>query len=186
MQFVESERKLALVGVSHEARTEGVAQLMVQGDGGMVRTGTLVPCQPGDPNYGKTTPKTGHPRRQRPTQYRELITLDVRQPEEMTASALDVVVPVLAPEGERARRMLALAARKGLGDNTEVFGVGDLGSQLPESFDEAFTGNVKQYSGDWKHTCDYVYGVAAVLVNGAKRWTNQMKEAIWKRAKPRV
>jgi hypothetical protein len=146
----------------------------------------LVPCQVGDPNYGKTTPKTGQQRRQRPTQYRELITLDVRQPDEMVASALDVVVPLFAPEGERARRMLALAARKGLGDNTEVFGVGDLGSQLPASFDEAFNGNVALYSGDWKHTCDYVYGVAAVLVKDAKRWTNQMKDAIWKRAKPKV
>jgi hypothetical protein len=186
MEFVEKERGQALIGISHEARKEGVARLMVQGDGGMVRTGTLVPCKSGDPNYAKRTLKTGRLRRRRPTQYRELMTFDVRQPEEMTASALDVVVPVLAPEGERARRMLALAARKGLGDNTEVFGVGDLGSQLPESFDEAFAGNVAQYSGDWKHTCDYVYGVAAVLVSGAKRWTNQMKDAIWKRARPRV
>ena len=186
MQFVEDDRTQALVGVSHEARKERVARLMVQGDSGMVRTGTLVPCQPGDPSYAKKTPKTEHLRRKRPTHYREVITLDVRQPEEVIASALDVVVPVFAPEGERARRMLALAARKGLGDNTEVFGVGDLGSQLPESFDEAFTGNTARYSGDWKHTCDYVYGVAAVLMNGAKRWTNQMKDAIWKRAKPRV
>ena len=38
--------------------------------------------------------------------------------------------------------MLALAARCGLGDTTEVLGLGDLGSNLPASFDEAFVGYI--------------------------------------------
>ncbi len=71
------------------------------------------------------------------------MTFDVRVPGEVEASALDVMVPVHAPEGERARRMLALAARRGLGDGTEVIGLGDMGSSLPAAFAEAFVGYEK-------------------------------------------
>lgn len=182
LEFAENERHELLEQVAQEQRREGKARLMLQGDGGMVRTGKLVPCVRGDSGFGKKTPKTKRPRRKRPTQYREIITLDVREPGEMTASALDVVVPITAPEGERARRMLALAARKGLGDNTQVFGLGDMGSVLAESFDEAFVGHDAIYSADWKHTCDYVDKVAEHLEGPQpQRWVKAMKNAVWNR-----
>ena len=135
------------------------------------------------------------------TQNREVITLDVREPGQMEPDGLDVVVPCEAAEGQRVRRMLATAARSGLGDNTQVLGLGDLGSSLPESFDEAFVGYNSIYSGDWKHVRDYVKGAAAVLedhegatdnegcdneseVFEADRWQQQMLDAIWKRGVP--
>ena len=79
--------------------------------------------------------------------------------------------------------MLALAARKGLGDNTEVFGLGDMGSVIAESFDEAFVGrNPKAiYSADWKHTADYVEKAAALIEGHPQRWTKAMKGALWER-----
>ena len=187
LEFAESERRELLEQVGQEQRREGKARLMLQGDGGTVRTGQMEPCGRGDPGCGKTTPKTGRPRRKRPTQYREIITLDVREPGEATASALDVVVPSAAPEGERARRMLALAARKGLGDNTEVFGLGDMGSSLPSSFDEAFVGYTALYSADWKHTYDYVDKASAHLRGERpERWVKAMKDALWERNRPKA
>jgi hypothetical protein len=180
--FAEQQRQAALARVSGEGQTQGVARLMLQGDGGTVRTGMLVACERGDAGYRKKTAKKGRVRRKRATQKRELITLDVRQPGDMQATALDVVVPVVAKEGERERRMLALASRKGLGSNTEVIGLGDLGSRLPQSFDEAFVGYQALYSGDWKHTCNYVEQAAAVLTGiDTADWTRRMKDALWKR-----
>jgi hypothetical protein len=80
--------------------------------------------------------------------------------------------------------MLALAGRSGLGDNTEVLGLGDLGSSLPESFDEAFVGYESMYSADWQHVREYVLGAAAVLeCLDVPCWQQQMLDTIWKRDK---
>jgi post-segregation antitoxin (ccd killing protein) len=181
-EFAEQQRQAGLALVAGEARREGVERLMVQGDGGVVRTGKLVECEPVDPGYGQTTAKRGKPKRKRVLQNREVITLDVREPGQMEPKGLDVVVPCVAEEGERATRMLATAARSGLGDNTEVLGLGDLGSQLPESFDEAFIGHTAIYCGDWKHVRDYVAGAKAVLEGPEEEvWQAEMLEAIWTR-----
>jgi hypothetical protein len=190
MEFAQQQRTEATQRVSGEAKTIGVAQLMMQGDGGSVRTGELVLCQEGDEGFGKKTPKTGKPRRKRPAQKREVITLDVRKPGELQPQGLDVVVPCEAPAGQRAERMLALAARCGLGDNTQMLGLGDLGSQLPESFDEAFVGFDATYSADCKHVRDYVQNAAAVLnppcpTSDTENWGDEMRSAIWRRDRPR-
>ena len=123
VDYAEAKRADALLGLSGEARTTGVQTLMIEADGGMIRTGELVDLDPADPGYGEET-KRGTPRRKRPTQYRELITMDAREPGETEPTTLDVLVPVGAPAGERSRRLLALAGRKGLGDNTSVKGLG--------------------------------------------------------------
>jgi hypothetical protein len=182
--WAEQERQKALARVAGEARTEGTAQLMLQGDGGTVRTGRLAPCQRGDAGYRHKSPKRGLPKRKRVTEKREVITLDVRVPGVMESSALDVLVPILALPAERERRMLALAARAGLGDNTQMLGLGDLGSGLPQAFDEAFVGYNAFYSADWQHVRKYVQEAAAVLTftdQDASRWERQLRDAIWKR-----
>lgn len=181
--FAERTRVEALSRIAGERRTVGTPQLMLQADGGMVRTGTLVPCVRGDPGFEKKTQKRGLPRRKRDTQFRELMTFDVREPGAVEASALDVMVPVHAPPGERARRMLALAARKGLGDETEVLGLGDMGSSLPTSFAEAFVGYPKSHwYGDWRHVCDYVRKASDVLVGvDQAHWRQKMRDACWER-----
>jgi hypothetical protein len=182
--FVEQERDEAIEQVGAEAKTKGVERLMMQGDGGSVRTGKLVECETSDEGYGKTTPKTGKQRRKRVTQKREIITLDMRQPGQQDPAGLDVVVPCEAEEGQRSRRMLALAARSGLGDDTKVLGLGDLGSNLPSSFDEAFCDHDATYSGDWKHVCNYVDGVVVVLHGiDVDAWNRSMRDAIWNRDK---
>jgi len=58
MAFAEQQRVEATERVSAEAKTIGVEQLMMQGDGGSVRTGELVPCEEGDEGYGKKTPNS--------------------------------------------------------------------------------------------------------------------------------
>lgn len=181
VDYAEANRADSLHRLCGEARTNGVQTLMVEADGGMIRTGELVEFDPEAPGYGEKT-KRGTPRRKRPTQYRELITMDAREPGETEPTALDVLVPVGAPEGERSRRLLALAGRKGLGDNTSVKGLGDLGSALPAAFDEAFVGYQADFCADWKHICDYVMAARKVLCGlDVDNWAIQMKNAIWDR-----
>jgi len=182
LQFAERTRRESLRRVSQEGRVQGPPVLILEADGGKVRTGELTECLPGDQGFGKTSPKRGKPCRKRPTSFRELITMDVREPGELEASALDVLVPVLADEGERGRRMLALAARQGLGDNTFVQGLGDMGSELAASFDEAFVGHSHHWSTDWTHTRGYVDAVTKVLRRkDPEEWGRQMRSAIWER-----
>jgi hypothetical protein len=181
VRFAEDSRRAALAHLETERRTVGPERLVVEGDGGIVRTATLVPCTAGDAGHGHRTPKRKLLRRKRDTHYREVITLDVRQPGEVEPSALDVVVPATAPAGERARRMLALAARKGLGDNTQPFGLGDMGSALAASFDEAFVGLRGRYwLADWHHTCAYVRNASLVLQRlDVTAWRVALRAAIW-------
>jgi hypothetical protein len=180
--WVEQERAAALARVGGEARTTGVPQLMLQGDGGTVRTGRLAPCERGDAGYHQTSAKLGRAKRKRLAAKREVITLDVRAPGAVAATALDVVVPILAPPGERERRMLALAARAGLGDSTQLLGLGDLGSELPQAFAEAFVGYDALYSADWQHVRKYVSEAAAVLTGlDAARWARHLLTALWQR-----
>lgn len=187
MRFAEKTRREALARLETERRTRGPERLVLEGDGGTTRTGTLVPCAEGDVGFGKTTKKRGLPRRKRDTHFREIITLDVREPGEVEATALDVLVPLEAQEGERARRMLATAARKGLGDNTRVLGLGDMGSSLAPSFAEAFCGHRHSFwLADWHHTCEYVRSAAAVLEGiDAQAWRKAMRAAIWQRDRTR-
>lgn len=181
--FLEQQRKDATSAL--ECREHGVERLMVQADGGSVRTGELVNCEPGDRGFGKTTPKTKRPCRKRRTRNRELITIDVREPGSADPAALDVVVPCMSPDGtnQRPERLLAAGARAGLGDNTLVLGLGDLGSSLPDSFDIAFVDYDSTYSGDWKHVRDYVDGAWAVLDSALQggEWDKKMRDAIWNR-----
>jgi len=181
VDYAEAKRAEVLKKLSSEARTTGVPTLMVEADGGMIRPGELIDLDPEDPGYGEET-KRGKPRRKRPTHYRELITMDAREPGEMEPTTLDVLVPVGAPPQERSRRLLALAGRGGLGDNTHVKGLGDLGSGLPAAFDEAFVGYQADFAADWKHICDYVTAARKVLCGlDAEAWAKQMNNAIWDR-----
>lgn len=188
---VESEAKIFLQQQRDEATSalannnHGVRRLIMQADGGSVRTGELVDCEPGDRRFGKTTPKTGKPCRKRKTRNRELITIDVREPGSDQPGALDVVVPCISPNGtnQRPERLLAAAARAGLGKKTLMLGLGDLGSSLPESFDIAFVNHDNIYSGDWKHVRDYVDSVWAVVDCSLDHacWHKKMIDCIWNR-----
>ena len=188
-RFAEHQRLEALAPLEQERTMEGVSVLMLQGDGGSVRTGKLVSTEPGDVGHGELTPKRRVPKRKRLTQNREVITLDVREPGEVEPSALDLVVPIHAQEGERSRRMLALAARKGLGESTEVIGLGDMGSSLPQSFDEAFVGHPKShYYCDWQHVRKYVQNAGEMLGSGinVESWKQKTRDAIWNRDEKEV
>ena len=55
VDYAEAKRANALQKVSGEARTTGVAILMVEADGGMIRTGELIDLDPEDPGHGEKT-----------------------------------------------------------------------------------------------------------------------------------
>jgi hypothetical protein len=181
--FLEQQRSAATSALA--CRKHGVRSLIMQADGGSVRTGKLVDCEPGDPRLGKKTAKTNKPCRKRKTRNREIITIDAREPGSNQPGALDVVVPCMTPDryNQRPERLLAAAARAGLGIKTLVLGLGDLGSSLPQSFDIAFVNHDSVYSGDWKHVRDYVDNAWAVLDCSLDHasWVKKMRDAIWNR-----
>ena len=184
MAFSEAERARQLKRLDGEARTVGVALILTEADGGKVRSGTLVACEEGDKGFGQRTAKRGLPRRKRPSCFREVITMDSREPGATETSAMDVLVPLGAQPGERSRRMLALAGRVGLGSNTRSIGLGDMGSELCRSFEEAFFDYPGSFwNADWKHSCDYVEAARKVLkqrFDGCD-WAKAMRDAIWNR-----
>ena len=184
LEFAEERRQATYAELGAEGRRDGVPLLILEADGAKVRTGELTGLTPGDPGYGKKTPLRGLPRRKRPAVGREVITMDVRKPGQVDATALDVLVPVTAKEGERSRRMLALAGRSGLGDNTEMYGLGDMGSGLAAAFDEAFHDRESFWAADMRHTWDYVKEAAGVLGNGldTRAWIDWMWVAIHARS----
>jgi len=162
----------------------GADKLLIEADGGSTRTGTLVPCEAGDEGYGKRTAKRGIARRKLAVQGREMITSNCRAPGEMKPRGLEVLMPALSPPGERARRMRTIAARAGMGSDTEMRGLGDMGSGLARAFDEAFPQSNSYWSADWHHLSEYVSAAQKVLVDfDAKRWGEQMRDIIWHRHK---
>lgn len=161
---------------------KGEPVLVEEADGGSARTAVLVACQEGDEGYGKTTIKRGIPRKKKQMQGREMITMDVRAPGEMVPRALEVLVPALAPAGERERRMQGMAARAGRGTNTQMRGLGDMGSSLAQAFDSAFPEPLHFWSADWKHVTDYVAAVEPTVEGlDFENWSKRMKNAIWNR-----
>ena len=160
----------------------GVPLLVLEGDGGSVRVGTYQTLEVEEDGEPELTPVRKLPRRRRPAENREVITLDARQPEEKSASALDVLMPVTAPPAERQRLMRALARRKGLGADTEVYGLGDMGSALAPAFERAFPEHPSFWQADEKHTRNYLRAVVPVLegLNG-ERWHDALWAAIQQR-----
>lgn len=162
-EFAEEQRQAALDAASSTEVGAGPELLVLEGDGGMVRTGTLVPIAQGEPKYAETTPGRGLLRRRREVAFREVATMDVRKPGDVEPRAVDAVVSALAPKGEKARRMKALAARCGMGSETEMYGLGDMGSGLHTAFDEAFMDRRAFWEADQTHTRGYVRAAAEVL-----------------------
>lgn len=182
VEYQEQRRRQSLAAVSGEPGAGAVRVLVEQADGGKVRVGTYRTPEPGERGYAEKTPVRNLKRQLRETEWRELITLDVREPQEKTATALDAMVPVTAPEKERQRLMLSLARRKGLGPETEIYGLGDMGSGLAEAFEEAFADYTGFWQADLKHTSDYVDAVVPVLAGlDAEGWRKAMWTAIMDR-----
>jgi hypothetical protein len=182
MEYTESQRRRELELLQEHGKPQGLPRLVLEADGGKVRVGTYRKLEPTQTGFGGKTPVRNLDKRARETGYRELITIDVRQPGQVLPSALDSMVPATAPEGERERRMLALAARRGLGRETEIYGLGDMGSGLAAAFDEAFFDHSGFWEADKKHTVDYITDAAEVL-HGVDRssWEDEMWAAVFNR-----
>ncbi len=180
MQYAMEARRTALASEPPEIGPPS-GWLTIEADGGKVRTGRLERCQKGDPGYRKKTAKRGTPQRKRKAEWRELITMDVRQPGELQPRCLDVLLPRGAPKGERARRMRAAAIRSGMGRTTRIQGLGDMGSELAPALLAAFPERSRFWLADWTHTRDYVKNAAKMLTGmDAEVWQQNMTDAIWR------
>lgn len=182
VEFQEQRRRRSSAAASGEPADGAVPVLVLEGDGGKVRAATYRLLEPGEKGYAEKTPVRNLLRRSREFEGREVITLDVREPQDKTATALDVLVPATSPDRERQRLMFSLARRKGLGPETEIYGLGDMGSGLAEAFDEAFAEYTGFWQADLKHTRNYVDAVVPVLEGlDTEVWRKAMRAAIMDR-----
>jgi len=183
---VEYAEELRQEADEAELPPHGAACLIIEADGGSARTGKLVPCEEEDEGYGKKTAKRGMPKRKKVTQGREIITMDIRVPGEMEPRGQEAMVPAVSPPGERGRRMRTMAARSGRGQDTEMRGLGDMGSGLGRAFDGTF-GKPHFWCADWKHVTDYFDAAGKVLVDfDTEQWKAQMEDMVWNRYKSMV
>lgn len=182
VEYQEQRRRRSSAAVSGEPDDSAVGVLVLEGDGGKVRAATYRIPEPGEKGYAEKTPVRNLPRRRREIEGREVITLDVREPQDKTATALDALVPVTSPDRERQRLMFSLARRKGLGPETEIYGLGDMGSGLAEAFDEAFADYTGFWQADLRHTRNYMDAVVPVLEGlDTEGWRKAMWAAIMDR-----
>lgn len=75
-----------------------------------------------------------------------------------------------------------------MGENTEMIGLGDMGSGLHTAFDEALRvmNPAEFWEADWKHTRDYIDDAGKILTGvDVQAWEDGMRQAIWDRDETR-
>lgn len=152
-ELVNKEHWEAITSYQGEKRRrDGVACLIVESDGSMVRTGELEL----DPEGGHS-PKRGAIKRRRQTQWKE-VRLSTVQAKGEDKKGYAAVLGFPRRVGEQ---MFALALSWGYGDNTFVHGVGDgapwIAGQMAEVFPRV------RYLLDRYHLLEHIYSGAAAL-----------------------
>jgi hypothetical protein len=155
--FLAERRQQALDRLGQEGRQPGVAQLQVTADGGAIPVGALT--RPGAAACTPQTPRTPvrHlPKATRAVQGREARLIIVREPAKVTERVVDAhIAPYDHPEFS-GERMLAAAARAGLGDTSRVHGVFDMGRWIHSQFEEQFAPFPHTACADISHVTQYL------------------------------
>lgn len=136
-QYLDEKTKQWLAQACRsELPRQGVEQLTLTADGGAVPVGTLV--RPKREEAIEFTVKRHLPKGTRQQTKREVRLISVHRPQVLTERVVDIhVAPQDHPEVS-GERMYVAALQAGLGDNTRVHAVFDMGAWLRTQYEEQF------------------------------------------------
>jgi hypothetical protein len=160
--FLEMLHDKAMRNLEREPARKGVPLLIVTTDGGGAPVGVLVRPKPSD---AKTfTPVRKLPTGKRDQTHREMRAIVAHGPEERGQQRyVDVHLSVLDHPEVSGERMLAVAAMAGLGSDTHVHGVFDMGNWIRPQFLASFGGYSHTICADQQHVRTYLKAAASTI-----------------------
>jgi hypothetical protein len=172
LQHEEAMRKLA-----RRPPRKGVPLLLVTTDGGGAPVGILTRPKPSDAT--KFTPVRKLPVGKRAQTHREMRAIVARGPEQSGHQrSVDVHLSVLGHPEVSGARMLAVAAMAGLGCDTHVHGVFDMGSWIRPQFVASFGTYSHTTCADQQHLRKYLKAAASTMFDAEpdrQRWLDEQE-----------
>jgi len=156
-EYLDEKRKQAVAKLGQEGRIEGVEQLQLTADGGAIPIGQLV--RPKEKDCTKETPRTPGrdlPKGTRSITGREARLISVREPSKITERMVDCHIAPYDQTEFTGERMFAAAAMAGLGDNTKMHGVFDMGKWIHTQYEAQFHGHERTACADIVHVTEYL------------------------------
>jgi hypothetical protein len=180
-EYLEERRAEALSKLSAEHRTQGVDELQSTADGGFILTRKLQ--RP--PKKEVTDPSGFTPVRKLPkatweTNGREVRFISVHEPEDTVNRKVDLHIAPHNQTEYTGERMLAAAVEAGLGDNTTIHGVFDMGRWISSQFNEQFHDYSRTLTVDIIHVTEYLFDAGRVIVGSeeAQAWSMVRKRRL--------
>jgi hypothetical protein len=175
--FVDLQHDKAMRNLDRRPARKGVPVLHVTTDGGGAPVGVLTRPKPSD---AKTfTPVRKLPAGKREQTHREMRAIVVHGPEERGEQrCVDVHLSVLDHPEVSGARMLAVAAMAGLGCDTHVHGVFDMGNWIRPQFLASFGTYSHTICADQQHVRKYLKAAASTMFDAEPErhaWLNEQE-----------
>lgn len=161
LEFIAGKIGQALTQVSQEGRREGVAELEVEYDGGMIPVATLKPVETPAGQEPERTPVRGLPKRRKDCHWEEAKLGLVQIPGEVEGR-LYTVRPTTGLEQVMCD-LLALAELKGWTEQTEVRGIADGAIYIRRRLADTFHASPFRFILDRPHAIEHLDAAGAVL-----------------------
>jgi len=184
--FVDIQHAQAMRNLDRKPARKGVLLLLVTTDGGGAPVGVLTRPKPIDAK--RFTPVRKLPVGKRQQTHREMRAIVVHGPEERgDQRCVDVHLSVAGHPEVSGKRMLAVAAMAGLGCDTHVHGVFDMGNWIRPQFLASFGTYTHTICADQQHVRKYLKAAASTMFDAEperQRWLDeqeaQMKGGRWR------
>jgi hypothetical protein len=161
LDFIAEKLNQALEQTAQEGRREGVLELEVEYDGGMIPVATLKPVETPVGQEPERTPVRGLPKRRKDCHWEEAKLGLVQIPGEVEGRLYTVRPTTLL--GQVMRDLLALAALKGWTEQTEVRGIADGAIYIRQRLADTFHASPFRFILDRPHAIEHLDAAGAVL-----------------------
>jgi hypothetical protein len=160
-EFIEEKLAAAVAVAAQEGRREGVKELEVEYDGGMIPVATLEPIPTPEGQEPELTPVRRLPKRRKNCRWEEAKLGLVQIPGEVEGRLYTV-----RPTGEldtAFRDLLSLACLKGWSDETHVRGIADGARHIRPRLADTFNGSPFKFILDRPHAKEHLAAAAEEL-----------------------